>query len=281
MNLNRQFVLRENEFHQKGKIIVVLKFRATPRYGHFLPRLTKGLSEIWSVRDTAIEARQPGLTDRLWKIVLLREERSKGSSAPDAVMENRLQTKRFGSWRFCSHESGRGLNSREEAVEAAESFVDTLDGGGVREAQVARRAESVARHERDTRLIEQGFGQLGGVFRERAAAAAVGEVRGNVGERVEGASGPLTGHAGNRAQAFDATLAALLVFREHDGNGIHRAAHRFESGVLCDRCRIRCGLALELHGGLNQGFRGERVADTPAGHGEGLGHGADDDDVIL
>src|SRR5271154_5140679 len=173
MNLNGQFVLRENEFQEKRKIIAVLKFRATRRHGHFFPCLTKSLPEIWSVRDRAIEACQPGLTDRLWKIVLLREERSKRSSAPDAMMEDGLQTKRFGAWRFRSHESGRGLNSREEAVEAAESFVDALDGCCVREAQIAWRAESVAGDERDTRLIEQDFGEFGGVFRECAAAAAI------------------------------------------------------------------------------------------------------------
>jgi hypothetical protein len=51
--------------------------------------------------------------------------------------------------------------------------------------------------------------------------------------------------------------------------------------MLRDRGRIRRRLALQFHRRLNQRFGSERIADAPAGHGEGFRHRADNDDVVL
>src|SRR6266478_7906249 len=103
---------------------------------------------------------------------------------------------RVGSGRTESRgESGGGLGAAKEVFEAAQAFLDALDGSGVREAQVSRSAEGIAGHKRDARFIEQHLGQIGGVFGECVAGAAVGKMRRNVREGVKRAARILASHA--------------------------------------------------------------------------------------
>src|SRR5260370_21987054 len=111
-------------------------------------------------------------------------------------------------------ESGGGFDAAEKVLEAAPPFVNALDGCGVGQAQVAGSAEGIAGNEGDTRVVEKQLGKFGGVFGERTAAAAIGQVRGDIGERVERAAGILAGDDGNGSQAGDDAETAPRVFAE-------------------------------------------------------------------
>ena len=131
------------------------------------------------------------------------------------------------------------------------------------------------------RALSQAAALARSVQRLRASVLAIAQVRGNIGERIECASGPFAGDARNRAQAFHDALAALGVFREHHWHAVHASAHGFQRGVLRDRGRVRCGLALHLGHRLNQRFRRKRIANAPSSHRKRFGDGADDDDVLF
>ncbi len=106
-------------------------------------------------------------------------------------------------------------------------------------------------------------------------------MRRNVGEGIECAAGPFASHTRNRAQPLNNAFPPPGVFREHYRHRLHRSAHRFEGGVLCDRSCIRRRLALQLDERLDQRLRAKRVADAPAGHGESLRNRADDDHAFF
>jgi len=70
------------------------------------------------------------------------EKRRERARAPQPLRKNRLDAEGLRACRKWGHNSGRGFDAREETFEAAQSFVDTFDGRRVREAQIARRAET-------------------------------------------------------------------------------------------------------------------------------------------
>src|ERR1700738_2484624 len=100
-------------------------------------------------------------------------------------------------------ESRGSLGAAEEALKAAQTFLDALNGSRVRQPQISGSAERVAGHKSDARFIEQQLGQFGGVFCQRAVGRAVRKMRRNGGERVKCAARLLASHAGNRAQAVN------------------------------------------------------------------------------
>src|SRR5262249_58765714 len=97
----------------------------------------------------------------------------------------------------------------EEAFDAMQTFFDALDGGGIGDAQIARSAETLARHESHMRLLEQLARQIQGILGTVARCArAVGEVRGDVGKSIEGTPGLDAGEIRDGAQSVDDALAA-------------------------------------------------------------------------
>jgi hypothetical protein len=62
---------------------------------------------------------------------------------------------RIGSGRTESGKSGGGFGATKETVEAAQTFVDALDGGRVGEAQVSRSAKGIARYKGYPRFLEE------------------------------------------------------------------------------------------------------------------------------
>src|SRR5579864_8959742 len=99
------------------------------------------------------------------------EKRSEGARAPETRTENRLD-----AYRLRSHgiqgESGSGFDAAEEALEAAQTFVDALDGCGIGQAQVTGSAEGITGNERDPSFVEENLGKLRSVFCKSATAAA-------------------------------------------------------------------------------------------------------------
>src|SRR5260370_17396994 len=93
---------------------------------------------------------------------------------------------RSGSGRTESRgESGGGFDAAEEVLEAAQPFVNALDGCGVGQAQVAGSAEGIAGNEGDTRVVEEQLGKFGRLFGERTPAAAIAQERGAIRPRVQ------------------------------------------------------------------------------------------------
>ena len=80
--------------------------------------------------DLAIDAGEPSFAQWFREVRFFGKERRKRTCAPNARTENGFDAKRLRL-----HESGRGFDAREEALEAAESFVDAFDGRCVRKAQ--------------------------------------------------------------------------------------------------------------------------------------------------
>ena len=131
-------------------------------------------------------------------------------------------------------EDGPPVLDRERAVGAVLLHVqhDACTGARVAHRErLGERLQRLARHERDPSLIKQDFRQFRRVLGERAAAIAVGQMRGDIGERIERASGPFAGDSWNGTQAFDDALSAFFVLSEHHGNRVHRAAHGFQCSV--------------------------------------------------
>src|SRR6266851_4498218 len=134
----------------------------------------------------------------------------------------KIGSMRIGSGRTESRdESGGRFGAAKEAFEAAQAFLDALDGSRIRQSQISGSAKGVAGDKRDARFVEQQLGQFGGVLGQRTAGRAVRKMRRNVGERVERAARVLASHTGNCAQAVNDAAAAPGVFREHRRNGIH------------------------------------------------------------
>ena len=107
-------------------------------------------------------------------------------------------------------------------------------------SKVAGCAKRFSGHDGDILAFEKLL-RRGGVARHVRI-----EVRGNVGENVERALRGRAGDPGNGPQARENTLATESILGEHGRNGVHRAAHSFESGILHDGGRVGCGLALQL-----------------------------------
>src|SRR5277367_5634137 len=145
MNLDRELVRWEDELQKQGKVCFVLKFFAAPPNCHFFPGLAQRLPRERSSGYMAIHTGQPSLADQRGEIVHLGKERGERLRSPQPLGEDRFHTKRFRACWPASHALGRGFDAGEEAFEAAEAFVDALDGCGVGEAQITRRAETLAR----------------------------------------------------------------------------------------------------------------------------------------
>src|SRR5579883_1068818 len=174
-----------------------------------------------------------------------------------------------------------GFGAREKTFHAAEAFVNAVNRGGVGKTEISGSAEGFAGHQRDLYFLEQQARNLRAALAESLVRGAVGQVRGDIRESVERAAGPFASDAIDSTQALDDALAAPRVLGKHDRNGIHRASHGRESGVLGDGCGIRGGLALQLDQGLDERLGRERVADAPAGHGKRFGNRTDDNHAGL
>src|SRR5579872_5592116 len=124
----------------------------------------------------------------------------------------KIGSSRWGAGFFTAGKSGRGLDPREKAVEPAQAFVNALDRSCVGKPQISRRAECVARYERNARFVEQQLREFGRVFRQSLPAASVRKMRRHVWERIKRSARPFAGDTVNRAQPFHDSLAALFIF---------------------------------------------------------------------
>src|SRR5467141_1145327 len=65
MYLDGEFVLREDEFHENGEFLAGGQPRSAPVRGHCTPRITQPFSGERAGGDFAIDAGEPGFTERL------------------------------------------------------------------------------------------------------------------------------------------------------------------------------------------------------------------------
>ena len=94
MNLDGEFLLAENKFHEKWEWRVLIGCRAGPFGRHRRPGFGERFASKRAVRKFAFVASHPGFADRLTKIRLLREKRREGKRAPRAAIKNRFEPRR-------------------------------------------------------------------------------------------------------------------------------------------------------------------------------------------
>src|SRR5260370_22636768 len=110
--------------------------------------------------------------------MLARSEMARGQARPS--MPPRRDLVLHEAARRSGSQLGGGFSAREEAFEAAQTFVDAFDGGGVRKPKVTGRPKGFARHDRDMRLVEQHFGDFRARFCQRRFAGTAREARTNL-----------------------------------------------------------------------------------------------------
>ena len=130
MHLDREFVSGENKLNQDWEIFAIAKPFAAPAFGKFFPCGAECLSGEWSRGNFAVEARQPGFTQRLLQVCFLREKRSERARAPNARTENRLKTKRLGT-------GGPGTHTQAAASARAKNFSSRRSPSSMRSMEVA------------------------------------------------------------------------------------------------------------------------------------------------
>ena len=92
---------------------------------------------------------------------LIRIDRRERTRAPDAGHKFRFDARGFGP-----HGLSGGFSAGEKTAQAAQSFVDTLDGSGVGKAEVAGRAEGFSWDYGDLNFVEQELGNFCAGFGE-------------------------------------------------------------------------------------------------------------------
>src|SRR6201987_6493314 len=95
----------------------------------------------------------------------------------------------------------KSLGLTEEARKAAQSFVYSLDRGGVRKTQMPGRAEGFAGRDRYVFAFEKLLGDGGGVRHLRM------EMSRDIGERIKCPHGRRARHSRNRAEAREDAFA--------------------------------------------------------------------------
>ena len=112
----------------------------------------------------ALRAGEPRFADGFGKICFFRINGRERTRAPDARHEFGLDACGLGP-----HDLRGSFSAREETAEAAQTFVDALDGGGVGQAEIAGRAKRFAGYQRDLHFVEQQLGEFRAGFGECAA----------------------------------------------------------------------------------------------------------------
>src|SRR4029077_19867307 len=97
--------------------------------------------------------------------------------------------------------SRSSFDARKALSEAPQPFIDALDRRGIGQAEESPSTECLPGHHRDVRFLQQQSGEIRARF--WGSVLTIPQVRGNIWERIECASRPFAGDAGNRAQAFD------------------------------------------------------------------------------
>ncbi len=163
MNLDGKLIGREKKFHQKREFAEWAsrcEIGAMPFGRHFLPCLIEGAFKRARF-DLAFRSGEPGFTGGFRKIGFVGVDRRERMRAPDAGHKFRLDARGFGP-----HGLSGGFSAREKAAQAAQSFVDALDGSGVRKPEIAGRAEGFSWDDGDLNFIEQELGNFCARFGE-------------------------------------------------------------------------------------------------------------------
>src|ERR1051326_4009406 len=133
-------------------------------------------------------------------------------------------------------------------VQPVEPAFEFVHRGGIRDAHVPIGPESLARDHRYVSFGEEALREL-----NRVLDAAFAEGYTAVRVSIEGSARLGATYSGDLPQPANHKVAALLILREHDADGLLGAAQSLHRGLLRNRCGIRSAVALQLGHGRNDG----------------------------
>ena len=161
--------------------------------------------------------------------------------------------------------------------DALDALAEVVVAEREREPRVAGRAERLAGHDRDLRLLEQHLAQL-----ERRAAACDRRSRGRARPRTTGSSRTRPRGSRQRTPGISASSSCIVVPAAlergaHLGDGVEVAADGRERGALRDVRDVRRRVRLQVDRGGDDVARADHPADAPSRHRVRLGDAVQDD----
>ena len=168
---------------------------------------------------------------------------------------------------------------RQQLLDAGDALDEVLVAQGVRQPQIARRAERLARNDRDLGLVQDQRGQLDRVLRALAAdLLAEQPLHRRVG--VERALGLGADDAVDLVEHPHDRLAAAVEGLPHLRDGVQVTRHRGQRRDLRHVRHVRRGVRLEVRRRLHDVLRADDPADPPARHGVRLRDTVDHDALV-
>ncbi len=111
MDLNGEFFLRENKFHEQWDAVKPAQARARPLHGQLRPDITERPPGKLAGSEAAFIAREPCLTHRLCFLGSFRKKRREIPCAPDAGHEDRGEP-----YRRSPESAGSGIHVADAAI---------------------------------------------------------------------------------------------------------------------------------------------------------------------
>ena len=146
--------------------------------------------------------------------------------------------------------------------------------------EVAGRAERLAGHHRDLRLVQHQRGQLAGRRRPNPVERLADQLRSPTGTRRTRPPGVGQLTPGMASSSSTILPPAAVERRPHVGDRVQRPGDRGQRRLLGDVADVRGQVGLQVRRGLDDVLRADHPADPPAGHRVRLGHTVDHDAAV-
>ena len=168
-----------------------------------------------------------------------------------------------------------GRRDAFHAAHQAAAFVQVLDRGGDRQAEVGRKPVGGAGDDRHAHAFQQVHDHVAVGREHLAAGGGLADQAAAVHVQVEGAFGAAARQAGDGVDLRQRAVAPLLVDGHALGDEGLVAVERRRRRGLAHRAAVAGGLREHGVQRLHEVARPGHPADAPAGHGVGLGNAVD------